>query len=145
MRTRTAARQLALQALYQWDLLGDDFGRNLEEFLADWAKDPQAIPYARELTLGCRDHLAEIDEKIEGLSRHWTLDRMTAVDRNILRLGAFELLRAGEVPPRVAIDESVDLAKHFSTRQAAGLVNGILDKIMNSAKRDRFGGSKRIS
>lgn len=145
MRTRTAARQLALQALYQWDLRGDEFGHSLEGFLEDWAKEPDAVDYARQLTLGCRDHLTEIDEKIGEFSKHWTLGRMTAVDRNILRLGVFELLHSSEIPPLVAIDEAVDLAKHFSTRQAAGLVNGILDKIMNSASKDRFGGSKRMS
>ena len=133
MRTRTAARRIALQALYQWDARGEEFRGELERFLQDWGRTTEERDFARECVLGCRDRLAEIDRRLEGYSQHWTLGRMAALDRNILRLGAYELLFRDDVPPKTAIDEAVKLAKLFSTRESGAFVNGILDALMASA------------
>ena len=132
MRTRTAARELALQALYQWDLQGDDFEKSLDDFLAEWGADRDTADFARALTLGCRMWIEQVDEAIRAAARNWTLDRMARVDRNILRLGAYEILYRDDIPPHVSINEAVDLAKKFSTRESGAFANGILDRILAS-------------
>jgi len=129
MRKRTRAREAALQALYQWEVRGEAFEAELEAFLAEWAPDREAADFARELVLGCRMWREELDRVISAAARHWSLDRMARVDRNILRLAAYELLYREDIPPKVAINEAVDLAKKFSTADSGAFVNGILDRI----------------
>ncbi len=135
MRKRTAARELALQALYQWEVLGDEFERRLDEFLNEWARNPEVRAFAKELVLGCRMLLDPIDREIARAARHWSLERMALVDRNILRLGAYELLYRDDIPPHVAINEAVDLAKKYGTLESGAFVNGVLDGLM--ARRQR--------
>lgn len=141
MRKRTAARRLALQALYQWDLRGDDFLAELPHFLASWARTEEESAFARELVLGCRAHLAEIDARLQALARNWSLGRMAVIDRNILRLAAYELMYRPDIPPKVAIDEAVGLAKRFSTEESGAFVNGILDPLMTSLEADGRSGA----
>jgi N utilization substance protein B len=89
------------------------------------------ISFARELVAGVRRHREELDAVLEETAAHWTLGRMAATDRNVLRLAAYELLH-GNTPGRVAIDEAIELAKRFGAAQSPQFVNGILDKVMHA-------------
>ncbi len=130
MTRRSRARQIAFQVLYQDDLnprnnpaIGDQLiqsrlhGNDLREF-------------ARGLVAGVRQHRDALDAAIERYAANWSLKRMASTDRNVLRLGAYELLHC-DTPPHAAIDEAVELAKRFGSAQSAQFVNGILDKIMH--------------
>jgi len=130
MRKKTAARVLAVQALYQWDLRGREFLAEVESFFRDAARSPQDAEVALELFSGCVAHCSEIDARLAAVAEHWDLTRMAAVDRAILRLGAYELLYCPDMPPKVALDEAIRLAKKFSTAGSSAFVNGILDRIM---------------
>jgi transcription antitermination factor NusB len=129
LRKRTRARELALQALYQLDLRGesvlDDVGRLLDEGTGE----PSVRLFARELIDGVREHQPELDAAIAAVAENWDLGRMAVVDRNLLRIGAFELLHLDDVPPKVSINEAVDLAKSYADTQSGAFVNGILDRI----------------
>jgi 3',5'-nucleoside bisphosphate phosphatase len=129
MRKRTVARQIALQALYQWQVHGDDFKTEVERFFLDWARDPDVASYARQLFEGVVSCVAEVDGVLAKAARNWSLDRMAAIDRNVLRIGAYELMYRDDIPALVAINEAVDLAKKFSTKESGAFVNGILDRI----------------
>jgi N utilization substance protein B len=84
------------------------------------------------LVAGVKKHRPEIDKLLSRVAENWRLDRMAAIDRNILRLGAYEILHRPEVPPKVAINEALELAKRYSTAQSSRFVNGILDKVLQS-------------
>jgi len=130
MRKTTAGRILAVQALYQWDLRGEAFLKELPEFLRSSSQDAEAIALAEDLFHGCVERRAEVDASLAAAAEHWDIARMAAVDRAILRLGAHELLNRPELPPKVAIDEAIRIAKKFSTAESGAFVNGILDSIM---------------
>ena len=99
-------------------------------------RSDEARRFARGLLQGTRSRLAEIDAEVEAVAHNWNLKRMAVVDRNVLRLGAYELLFCrDEIPPAVAIDEAVSIVKRFSSRESGAFVNGILDKIRLRAER----------
>ena len=127
-RNRTLAREIALQALFQQDLAGDD-PQKIAELLAEATEDSREREYARSLALGVLENRQELDRRIVEVTNNWKLDRIAAVDRAILRLGLYELLEMDEVPPKVVINESVELAKKFSTAKSGSFVNGVLDRI----------------
>ncbi len=129
MRTRTLAREATLQYLYEVDLVGTGEAEPVEEFLERQLGRAQARPFARKLIAGVLERRDEIDRRIADVAEHWTLERMAIVDRNVLRVGAHELLHVDDVPPKVAINEAIDLARRFSTEEACAFVNGILDRI----------------
>lgn len=129
MRKRTQARELALQLLYQLDLRGDEILDEVNEALAPAAGDPEMLDFARELVHGVRAKRPEIDRQIEEVAKNWQLKRMAAIDRNILRLATYELLYREDIPPLVTINEAIDIAKKFSTKNSGPFVNGILDNI----------------
>ncbi len=130
-RRRTRAREVALQALYQLELCGEEvLEHGLRGFCKQAAKgDTQVFEFAWALVEGCWDKREELDRILSSLLEHWTLERIATIDRCVLRMGAFELLHAPDVPPKVAINEAIDLAKRFSTQQSGTFVNGILDRI----------------
>ena len=130
MRKTTAGRILAVQALYQWDLHGEAFLKDLPDFLRSSSEDPVVIELAEDLFHGCIERKAQVDASLAAAAQHWDITRMAAVDRAILRLGAHELLNRPELPPKVAIDEAIRIAKKFSTAESGAFVNGILDRIM---------------
>jgi len=132
MRKKTTARVLALQALYQWDLRGSAFQGDAEAFIRNSARTPEEAEVATDIFRGCVAHREELDARLAAVAEHWDLHRMAAVDRAILRLGSYELLHCPDVPPKVAVDEAIRLAKKFSTAESGAFVNGILDKIMTS-------------
>lgn len=130
MASRRKAREVAVQILYQIDLSGEDPARAVELYLENLGEQVNDdLEFARQLVSGCYAHLAEIDAKIREASRHWRLERMARVDRNILRLGTFELLHLAEVPRKVTLNESVELAKRFGDENSAAFVNGVLDRL----------------
>jgi N utilization substance protein B len=139
MGARTVARECALMVLFGLEMTEDDPADAVRAFfteLADEAgllSDEEARAYALEVVRGVRAEQAELDELIRTASEHWRLERMTRVDRNLLRLGAWEL-RHG-VPRPVAIDEAVELAKRFGTSESSAFVNGILDRIADEVAR----------
>lgn len=129
MERRSRAREIALQALFQDDLNPGDSFEHLASFIATRLKDDSLRDFAKTLTLGVKRNLAELDALLEEKAENWSLSRMAATDRNVLRLGAFEL-RYTDTPDRVAIDEALDLAKRFGSAQSSQFVNGILDKLI---------------
>jgi len=139
LRKRTRAREAALQVLYQLDLLGaetlDGVSEALHWLLAPEEADPDVQRFARELVVGCWQRRAELDASIRAVAENWALERMAVVDRNILRLASYELLFLTDVPPKVAINEAIDLAKRYSTADSGAFVNGILDRIRSERER----------
>jgi transcription antitermination factor NusB len=134
MRKRTQARELALQLLYQLDLRGEEILPEIAAYLDDEASGDQEIRnFARDLVMGFWERRASIDQKIEEVAKNWQLRRMAAIDRNILRLATFELLYREDIPPLVTINEAIDIAKKFSTKNSGPFVNGILDNIRLTA------------
>jgi transcription antitermination factor NusB len=129
MRKRTKARELALQAIYQFDLRGDEVRADVDDLLARATEDAEILEFARALFEGAWLKRSDIDKAIEAAARNWEMRRMAAIDRNILRLATYELLYRPEIPPLVTINEAIDLAKKFSTKKSGHFVNGILDHI----------------
>jgi N utilization substance protein B len=131
MGRRRKARELALQLLYELDLRGDgDVDQAIEEF---WARHPAPEDDVREfadrLVRGTKVHQPKIDELIGRFAERWDLERMAVVDKNVLRAGIFELLWAPEVPPKVAINEALEVARKFSTEESTRFINGVLDRV----------------
>jgi transcription antitermination factor NusB len=129
MRARSQAREAALKALYQVDVRPDLTDAEVEEVLQKESRSEDALAFARELVTGTRAHVAEIDREVETVAHNWNIKRMAVIDRNLIRMGAFELIHRTDVPPAVAINEAVVMAKKFSTKDSGSFVNGILDKI----------------
>ena len=130
MGRRRKARELALQFLYQLELRGDgDPAASSEEFWSRHPVDPEARAFAETLVRGTKLHQGKIDELITQYAENWDLDRMAVVDRNILRVGIFELLWTADIPPKVAINEAIEVAKKFSTQESSRFINGMLDRI----------------
>ena len=132
MRKKSKGRMLAVQAIYQLDLRGDAFLDDMDEFIGSFVKNEEVRAFAAELAHGCAEHRDELDAQLAAAAEHWDVARMAAVDRAILRLGAHELLHKPDVPPKVAIDEAIRLAKKLGSAESGAFVNGILDRIMSS-------------
>jgi N utilization substance protein B len=132
MLRRSRAREVAFQVLYQDDLNPRANPAEADRLIERRLRADDMIAFARELVSGVRRNRAEVDATLEGIAANWSLKRMSATDRNVLRLGAYELLHS-DTPPRVAIDEAVELAKRFGSAQSSQFVNGILDKVMHAA------------
>lgn len=129
MARRSRAREVALQVLYQDDLNPSHNPAQSDQFLASRLQDAELADFARMLVSGVRRNRAELDKLLAQTADNWSLERMAATDRNVLRLGAFEILYT-ETPDRVAINEAVELAKRFGAKQSAQFVNGILDRLL---------------
>src|SRR5215510_6536003 len=128
MGRRRKAREVALQFLYQLDLQGEDNPESHEaEFWRRHPVDEDTRAFAEALVRGTKRHQAEADRLIRASTDHWDLERMAVVDRNILRLAVFELLCHDDVPPKVAINEAIEIAKKFGTQESSRFINGVLD------------------
>ena len=128
MPARSKARKRALDVLYAADLRGQDPVVSLEAAIADG--EAPTNPYTETLVRGVTEHRARIDELLGQYAQGWTLDRMPAVDRNALRIGAFELLYADDVPDPVAVTEAVALVRNLSTDDSPSFVNGLLGSML---------------
>ena len=130
MGRRRQSREIALQALYIIDTSGTEVGEAFKSVnRRESADDPKTIEFARELVTGTTNHRGQLDKLIEGAAQNWALSRMAAVDRNVLRLAAFELLHRHDIPVKVVIDEAIEIARKFSTEDSTRFINGILDKL----------------
>jgi transcription antitermination protein NusB len=131
MTRRSRGREVALQVLYQIEqnpgTEGDEIRRFIQRRLLD---DRKLCEFTEGLIAGVKEHQVHIDATISQVAENWRLDRMAAIDRNILRLGAYEMLFRPEVPAKVAINEALELAKRYSTAQSSRFVNGILDRVL---------------
>ena len=136
MRTRTLAREAALQYLYEIDAVGIENAEPIVAFLERQLGRTEAWDYATSLIAGCLENMAEIDKVLASCAENWTLERMAVVDRNVLRLGTYELLFAENVPHKVAINEAINLSRRFSTEESGSFVNGVLDRIRELAPDD---------
>ncbi|MFZ5801875.1 MAG: transcription antitermination factor NusB [Candidatus Omnitrophota bacterium] len=130
MRKRTQAREFALQLLYQHELNPVPVEELLQNFQThNPEQPPEVLQFTQELVRGTLEKKAELDPLIEKYADNWQLHRMAAIDRNILRFAVFELLCRPDIPPKVTINEAVNIAKKFSQEDSGKFVNGILDKI----------------
>ena len=133
MAARHRSRRRALQVLFEWDMRGDSVDRSINNFYETLYSEenetkPKPDRFMEELVRGTVGKIAEIDKKIENKSEHWRLERMPAVDRNILRLAIFEM-EQNALPAPVIIDEALELARHFSSDESLPFINGVLDAV----------------
>lgn len=136
MRKRTKAREYALQMLYAVDITKDEPEKCIERFWegGDESSD-QVKDFANELVLGVADKKKEIDGLISKHATNWQIDRMAVIDRNVLRLATYELIFMEDIPPKVSINEAIDIAKKFGGNDSGKFVNGVLDKINKTESR----------
>lgn len=137
MRNRTKSREYALQMLYQLDIRHASAEQILQEFWQTLEATEEIKTFANQLFTGTTQQLGEIDPLITRHADNWALERMAVIDRNIIRLGAYELLHASDVPPKVCINEAIELAKRFGDAESGKFINGILDAIHKSHAKTR--------
>jgi len=130
MRKRTQSREYALKILYQAELTRREIHVAAEKFWSECESiDEHVRSFSDRLMVGVEGNLQKIDDKISKHATNWQLKRMAVIDRNILRIGVFELVYASDIPPKVTINEAVELAKKYGDIESSKFVNGILDKI----------------
>jgi len=129
MGTRRISREQALQALFYMDMHRDPGEDPVGLFCSCFTQEKPAGPFFHRLVNGVRENRHTIDTVIERYSSNWKLSRMSCVDRNILRIAVFELLYCADIPPKVSINEAIDVGKRFGTDESGAFINGILDSI----------------
>jgi transcription antitermination protein NusB len=129
MTRRSRAREVALQLLFQRDLNKGVDRAALERFVRDRLRDDSLMPFCLGLYDGVAAHQSDIDRRLSEIAENWRLVRMAAVDRNVLRLGAYELLHTPDTPPNVALDEAIELARRYGSADSPAFVNGVLDRL----------------
>lgn len=129
MGARTSGRQAALQMLFGIESAGMDADTCIRSFWREFEADPEGRVYADSLVRGVVAHRDRVDELIRTASTNWRLERMARVDRNLLRMAAYELLEQKAVPRAVILDEAIELAKQFGSEDSGSFVNGVLDRI----------------
>ncbi|HWG41197.1 MAG TPA: transcription antitermination factor NusB [Gemmataceae bacterium] len=132
MTRRSRAREVALQLLFQRDLNKGVDRPALERFVRDRLRDDTLMPFCLGLYDGVAVHQTDIDRRLSEAAENWRLVRMAAVDRNVLRLGAYELLHTPDTPPNVALDEAIELARRYGSADSPAFVNGVLDRLRSS-------------
>lgn len=140
MARRSKAREVAVQMLYQLDLNPEVELRAVRAMVDEALDDEDLREFAWRLIVGVREARPLLDAKIQSVAENWSLKRMAPTDRNVLRLGAYELINT-DTPHRVVLDEAIELARVFGSAQSAQFVNGILDKLVPPEKRTAPGGS----
>jgi transcription antitermination factor NusB len=134
MKKRSRAREVALQYLYQHDLMRRTDLADLAEFIKEQDEDAEVRKFARDLVEGTCEVREALDREIQAVAQNWQISRMAVIDRNVLRMAAYEMLHSGDVPPKVAINEAIELGKRFSTQNSGAFINGILDRIKTRAQ-----------
>jgi transcription antitermination protein NusB len=143
MGQRRRSREVALQILYCMDMTDspadEAISYHYEFMTTDEEKESQATvlirPFTERLVHGVHVHRDEIDQTLLSASEHWRLDRMSIVDRNILRIALFEMLYCPDVPPKVSINEAIDIGKKFGTEDSGSFINGVLDNILGNLQK----------
>lgn len=129
MRKRTRAREFALKALYQTEMTKENCKDSLNIFWTDHKAEEDVKEFATQLVSGTIENLKKIDETIARHTDNWEISRIARVDRNILRLATYELMFRDDIPPKVSINEAVDIAKKYGDVESGNFVNGVLDSI----------------
>lgn len=136
MGSRRRARELAIKVLFHLEFTPGDPEEVFQLICENFGPSKSMRSFSRELVLGVCANRKELDQLISRASEHWRLERMSRVDRTILRLGAFEILAMKDIPPKVSIDEAVELGKIYGTEDSGGFINGVLDNIYNNLKQE---------
>jgi transcription antitermination factor NusB len=129
-----------MQAIYQLDIQGDELLARLYEFLKENARDSLVLEMAWSWTKGTWSRIKECDELLARSVIKWQMSRLSSVDKSILRLAAYQLKYCPEIPPKVTINEAIELAKRYSTAQAPGFINGVLDGLLRKIEEDKAAG-----
>jgi transcription antitermination protein NusB len=132
---RRRSRELALQVLYQLDITKQDAIKAIAQSRDHFSEKEERDGFAERIVVGVLEHGQEIDRLIEQYSENWRLDRMSMIDRNILRMALFELLYCEDIPPKVTLDEAIELGKRYGSGDSGSFINGILDRIQNEVVR----------
>jgi N utilization substance protein B len=133
MTPRSRAREVALQLLFERDHNAQPNRQEIERFVEGRLREARARQFCLKLYDGVAAHLAEIDQRLAAAADNWRLPRMATVDRNALRMGAFEVLFCPDTPPAVALDEIIELARRFGSADSPAFVNGVLDRLRLTA------------
>jgi len=136
MGYRRKSRELAMQALFYMDMLQNVSIEALDFFCLHFPPSKRARPFFMKLAAGVIHNRLEIDAIIERFSSNWKISRMSGVDRNILRIAVYELLYCNEIPPKVSINEAIDVGKRFGTEDSGAFINGILDSIRRAMEKE---------
>ena len=131
---RRAVRERVLQALYAYELSREPIDMIIENIAGDLKKHPEAFAFARELILKVVETTRELDDLIRARIEHWEFNRLAVIDRVILRMGICELLYFDDIPPKVSINEAIEIAREFSTEKSDKFVNGVLDSVLDDLK-----------
>jgi transcription antitermination protein NusB len=135
MGARSTAREAALQMLFALEASGAEVDRVIVDYWLETPGDPEDRLYADELVRGVSGDLEQTDARLRAASKNWRIERMTRVDRSVLRLGAFELAHRPDVPRAVILDEAVEIAKRYGTEESGAFVNGVLDRVADDCGR----------
>jgi transcription antitermination protein NusB len=134
MGMRTKARECAFQMLYQWDLTREPMDRVAGLFWQVRTSTPETRDMAERLARGGQAEVERLDEAISAASTNWRFERIAAVDRNILRIAAYELMKEPQTPSKVIIDDAVEMAKRFGEADSPPFINGVLDAVMRKVR-----------
>jgi N utilization substance protein B len=135
LRRRRRSREYALRVLFQLNITKQEAITALGQFQDHFSPNGEADDFMKLLVLGVLEHCEELDRLIQQYSENWRLDRINIIERNILRMALFELLYCEEIPPKVTINEAIDLGKRYGSEDSGGFINGILDRIQNEVVR----------
>jgi N utilization substance protein B len=136
MRKRTKAREYALKILYAIDITGEDAQKCIDTFWQDLADvEPQVRAFTDSLVAGVCKHRESIDKLISEHTTNWELKRIAVIDRNVLRFATYELLFKDDIPPKVSINEAIDIAKKYGDKDSGKFVNGVLDNINKTERK----------
>jgi N utilization substance protein B len=138
MGYRRKSRELALQALFYMDMSNDASEETLQRFCNNFNPPEKIRPFFFRLVQGVRQCMSEIDKLIERFSKNWQIGRMSCVDRNVLRIAVYELLCCSDIPPKVSINEAIDIGKKFGTEESGAFINGIIDSIRIAQENDEI-------
>jgi N utilization substance protein B len=142
MGIRRQARELAMQALFYMDMQGDVSAEMLECYCDNFQPPKKARPFFVTLVNGVIDRKVELDVIIERFSKNWKISRMSGVDRNVMRVAVYELICCDDIPPKVTINEAVDIGKKFGTEESGAFINGIMDSIRDALEKEGTLGRK---
>ncbi len=136
MGSRRKSREAALKILYALDTNGQTAEQGLTAYFDHFAEEGESAEFTNTIVRGVGEHLEKLDEVIRTASQNWRLERMARVDRNILRLAAYELLHVPSVPRRVSLNEAIELGKRYGAEDSPAFVNGILDRIAAGVEKE---------
>jgi len=136
MGTRRKARELAMQALFYMDVRNNASVEMLAHFCENFQTSQKSRPFFLKLVNGVLETKGELDALIDRFSKNWDISRMSCVDRNVMRIAVFELRYCDDIPPKVSINEAVDVGKKFGTEESGAFINGIMDSIRGELEKE---------